>query len=150
MSGVLVYKCNLCKINLKELIPYGEWDGNYNHMPTPFLEITENEYIHRTGESFPQYLWYQQITNLPGEHRVVSLTFAKHGDTVYAKSSPSDWRCASAKEKEAGEYSIIYTKPARYFKIGCNHEYKEKTIGNCLHKWCCLKCGYVKIVDSSG
>jgi len=148
--SVLVYKLNACKVDSEELIPYSTWDGHYNHMPTPFVEITENEYVHRTSDSLPECQWHQQVTNLPGESQMVSLTFIKFKENVYAKSSPSGWRCATAQEKEAGEYSIIYTKPARYFRIGCNHEYTDKMIGICLHELTCSKCGYSRMVDSSG
>lgn len=146
---MVIYKFAATSLNYKDLIPFGTWDGHYNHMPTPFVEITENEYMHRTGGSVPEYQWHQQITDIPGVKTMMSLTFFKFKDNVYAVSAPSAWRCATPEEKEAGEYSIIYTQPRRYFRIGCIHEYKEKTLSKCFHEWTCVKCGFSKKVDSS-
>ncbi|HEX2726300.1 MAG TPA: hypothetical protein VHN20_10810 [Beijerinckiaceae bacterium] len=38
-----------------------------------------------------------------------------------------------------------------YFRWGaCQHEFENKTIGNCLHRYTCKKCGATHDVDSSG
>ena len=35
------------------------------------------------------------------------------------------------------------------FKFGCQHDSLEETVGRCLTKYTCKKCGYVETVDSS-
>lgn len=40
--------------------------------------------------------------------------------------------------------------PANSKSATCIHDFTERTIGNCLHKWTCTKCGEERIVDSSG
>ena len=36
----------------------------------------------------------------------------------------------------------------RMWHIGCWHEYESKTVGNCLTKYTCKKCGWAKTIDS--
>lgn len=35
------------------------------------------------------------------------------------------------------------------FKFGCQHDSNEETVGRCLTKYTCKKCGFVETVDSS-
>jgi hypothetical protein len=49
-------------------------------------------------------------------------------------------------------YGFVYdwqNKKVRVFHIGCKHSYKETSLGMCLHKYECTKCGYAKTVDTS-
>lgn len=41
-------------------------------------------------------------------------------------------------------------KKVRYFSFGCEHEWNEEKIGNCLHLLTCKLCGTKREVDSSG
>lgn len=146
---MLVHRLKYETIDNNDLIPDSEWDGHFNHMPKPFWEITRDEYLHRTGGYTPEYTWYQQVTDIPGEKTMLSLTFERYGANVYAVSSPNGWRCATKAEQEEGKYGIVFTEEPRYFRVGCNHEYSSQTIGNCLNRLTCSKCGHSYTVDSS-
>jgi len=37
----------------------------------------------------------------------------------------------------------------RWFKYGCEHNYEEKNVGRCLHKYTCTKCKHSYTTDSS-
>jgi hypothetical protein len=69
-------------------------------------------------------------------------TMAGGGFAVLYDYNARDWK---AKEDKPGSKSV------RYFKwVACEHDFVEKNIGNCLHRYTCKKCGYSYDVDSSG
>ncbi|KVU48179.1 hypothetical protein WK69_10740 [Burkholderia ubonensis] len=37
----------------------------------------------------------------------------------------------------------------KVFQFGCKHDMKSETVGNCLHRYTCTKCGFSEVVDSS-
>ncbi|AOK61957.1 hypothetical protein WM29_22765 [Burkholderia ubonensis] len=37
----------------------------------------------------------------------------------------------------------------KVFRFGCEHAMKSETVGNCLHRYTCTKCGFSEVVDSS-
>jgi hypothetical protein len=148
MKTILVQKNVLTTVDATDLIPYGEWDGHHNHMPTPYKEITRDEYHHHVNSALAKYEWNQYILDIPNFSG--SICFKLVGANVYGYSHPSSWRVANKEEIQNGAYGIIYTEEPRYFKIGCNHTYSSKNVGNCLNKLTCSKCGHSHTVDSSG
>jgi hypothetical protein len=150
MKTILVQEMKYAQVNTEDLFPGCTWDGHSNHMPTPFTEITENEYWHRTSGITGMRTWRQQITDFPNSKMMRTLVFTQYGDDVYAISLPNNWRCASKEEMMSGEYSIIYQERPRYFKLGCYHKFNQsKNLGKCLTEYTCTECGCKRVVDSS-
>ena len=65
------------------------------------------------------------------------------------------WANLAGLENAGFAVAIIYrgtvADEAKYFWWGvCDHKWSHKTIGNCLHKYTCTKCGASHEVDSGG
>ncbi|KVN30738.1 hypothetical protein WJ63_08140 [Burkholderia pyrrocinia] len=37
----------------------------------------------------------------------------------------------------------------KVFQFGCDHDMSNETIGNCLHRYTCTKCGFSEVIDTS-
>lgn len=49
-------------------------------------------------------------------------------------------------------YALIgdyHAGTVKVFRFGCEHAMKSETVGNCLHRYTCTKCGFSEVVDSS-
>lgn len=122
------------------------WDGHFNHLPVNATPSTEDEYWHYCGSSL-KLIEFNLQSNIDGRHRDVNVEV--YHDFAFGIVRPNKWRCATAEEKAAGKYGIVFEEPVLYFRFGCIHEWDRKSLGSCLSLWTCRKCGSSKQVDSS-
>lgn len=122
------------------------WLGHYNDQPPNWREITEKELAQDTrfGSYSPDYTEFRQIM-IPGKPTLsvklyvfwdgtgVGLAINYLGEGYYDKPRPPE-----------------PLKHVRWFSFAkCLHEYEERNIGRCLHRYTCKKCGFAHTVDSS-
>jgi hypothetical protein len=119
--------------------------ANFNSAPANWEEVDE-EWL-ATKSTFRtygfKYTWFQQITNLPNEKRMLDVhCFGSYDSTGFAINTD------------------YYGKKVRYFKFaGCKHEFRSLTEeemvkyhqrpGRCYHVSICDKCNFIYAVDSS-
>ena len=123
--------------------------GNYNNLPTPNKEVTVDEFISTHAYYSPNNIEFRQIRF--GE-RIQNTHIYWFHDKAFAIAWPNRWTLK--------ENKMIYTEPVRYYRIGCDHEFKELTRdecrarnipheGRCWHVVECPKCGQMDAYDSS-
>lgn len=109
--------------------------------PLPNLEeLTPQQFWSSQTQNSPTLWTWQQSRKIDGGWCYVTILFRGHGhlpDGGFAVLSPSG--------------SDVDGRPVRYFRwSACAHDFRSKTIGNCLHRYTCTKCGVSYDVDSSG
>lgn len=111
---------------------------HYNAAPLGLREITEAEFAQSDYWIYsPVKEEFRQIMRYPeGVEPIKGL----QGIRMYWMHDGHGW----------GMYHDYWAKKIRYFRFGCEHEWTDKKIGNCLHLYTCSKCGKKKEVDSSG
>lgn len=122
---------NVVESERLEEIYHAEKYGEFNDAPPGWHEISEKKFSQSMFFIYsPEKIEYRQIQTK--DKMISAHLFFFHDGTGVAMESDS-WK------------GKIY-----YYAFGCDHEYSETTIGNCLHKIKCSKCGHEEIVDSSG
>jgi hypothetical protein len=130
--------------------PYLKNLGNHNSLPEPFREVDEHYYRHHVHLQCARVKQYRQIimdkTFFPAD-----IFFYSH--YALAVMLPVEW-----KSDDSTSGGIRYTKPIKYFHIGCNHQWdgqftpeEEKSLlkGQCIHNRKCSQCGMILVQDSS-
>jgi len=123
--------------------------GNHNKLPEPNKEVTVNEFIHKHSSYSPNNIEFRQIKM--GE-RYQNTHIYWFDDRGIAIVWPGKWTLKGN--------DIVYTEPIRYFRLGCEHKYKELSIdeckkrninheGRCWHVDECSVCGRIEAYDSS-
>lgn len=118
--------------------------GSYNAMPTPYTEITQDEwaaYISTWG-LVGKFYDSRQVLDLPDRgFAVVQISWYHDRGLAIVHS--------------------ITHGGLKFYRIGCDHAWRELPqaecrergiyhAGNCYHVSECATCGYVEAVDSSG
>lgn len=132
--------------------------GNYNDAPPGFKEISESEFaMSDFFQYYPTHIGMKQIIGLPNERHMLTVT-------LYYMPQGNGFGMAYVSEKidyKEGQRIVVEPARVRYFRFGCNHQFreygpeeaKEKGLGyssgNCMHNYICDKCGYTECVDSS-
>lgn len=111
----------------KPKLSYAEGIGEWGQFPTPYRESTAAEFWRIMTLYTPEFIDYNQIA-ING--RTEEVRFYYFPTCAFAVS-------------DIGKGDI------KYWKIGCEHEWEEETVGHCLHKFTCKKCGFVMTQDSS-
>lgn len=119
------------------------FEGHYNHLPSDnFRIISEEEFAQSKFFTYnPEAYDYRQVCpeNLTedvkkqiGERMLtVKLYFYHDGEGL-------------------GISSDFWAGKVYYFRFeACDHNYKGTTIGKCLTRYECSKCGYTQQIDSS-
>lgn len=150
------------------------WDGAgtthpSNSMPTPYEEITMEEYMAKyvTDSYDIQSTNFRQVLDLvPG--RMWTVKFVNYVDATYAVAYHYMRKADAQKltgymfyrdnQEENGPYA--YTYFTRFYKIGCQHNIREMTLEEIRehgmtnymfeHHYICDKCGYTYSTESSG
>lgn len=143
-------------VNLFESLPLKySWlkdFGTYNIMPTPCIEIDENDYIILTQLYVPNYIEFRQVLNIPDASTILSTQIYWYYNFAIAIVYPDNWGLERDKVK--------YDTGLRYFRIGCEHDFRELTrkeclnreidhYGMCYHVYECENCGVIEAHDSS-
>lgn len=126
--------------------------GTYNKMPTPFIEIDENDYIILTRPHIPKYIEYRQVLDIPDTSTMLSIQIYWYHNFAIAIVYPGNWGLEDGKVK--------YHTGLRYFRIGCKHNFRKLTrkeclnreiehYGMCYHVYECENCGVIEAYDSS-
>jgi hypothetical protein len=124
---------------------------NEGRLPIPYSVTTVHEFRHQFSNWTPSYVEYRTITIR--KTRMSAKIFYFH-DVAYAMVFDSKWHLNKEGKK-------VYNKPILYYKIGCEHDYKELSTeqcaernlihyGMCWHVYACDKCGMIEAQDSSG
>jgi len=106
----------------------------YNHLYEGWREITECEFTRSGFFNVPIVATQYKQVMLPSEQE-------KGSRSIRAFLFQDGAGVAMSQDYWQGKI--------RYFAFGCQHEFKEETIGRCLHQHTCIKCGFVQIIDSS-
>lgn len=125
----------------------------HNRLPTPFAEVPREDYLHFAGIWSPEAIQYDQVL-IDGQIRSVRIEWFHN--CAFAIVWPSDWTTGGK-----GQPRIIYRDNTRFFRIGCEHEWRElgaqearakglEHWGMCWHVMECSKCGFIESHDSSG
>jgi hypothetical protein len=95
------------------------------------------------------YIGSKQVENAKGALKWATL-HVFFDDTMSNRSA--GYCVATLHAEYVGQYPDgKYVNEVAYFWWGkCVHEFKEKNIGRCLHRYDCQKCGDSYEVDSSG
>jgi hypothetical protein len=106
---------------------------NWN-VPTNFHEIDEKTLCQETRLAVyaPQFIEWRQLPIDGKTKPIISIRLFWFHDGTCVGLSLDYW---------AGK--------VRWFAGGCQHEFEEKKVGNCLHQRTCKKCNYEEVVDSS-
>lgn len=155
-DGGLLYKSVMVedKAEKRDIISKWFWlksYGNYNTMPQPYKEITEDEYIHKTMSYSPKYSEYRQVRGLLPD-RMMSCHIHWYSGFGIAIVHPNRWGMKDGK--------IHWEERTLYYLIGCDHKMVELSqkqcrergithFGMCWHVYECAHCGYTKAEDSS-
>jgi hypothetical protein len=105
--------------------------GDYNDYPPNMKEITLKEFVQG------KFFIYDGIKEFRQPHK----------DSQYQGSIRIFWfydKTGIILKENFWEGTIQYFECAV-----CEHQYTEKSIGNCLHEYTCIKCGFKHEVDSS-
>ena len=133
--------------------------GDYNHMPTPWREISPDEFWYRWDRYVTSYEETRQVWNFPGQPSFLSLHIFWYHDFGLGIAQPMKWRCRRRNEDKP--YGIVYEERPRFFRFGCDHEWMEYgpeyadehglpyTSGRCFHNNVCKECGALNCYDSS-
>ena len=112
--------------------------------PLPNMkEMTEKEFAQSMFFTYtPDYHFYRQINRV--EKLPLGLAPGPKGGGLHV-------HCYVFFDKTGIAFASDYwAGKVRYFHFAvCEHEFTEKNIGRCLHKYTCVKCGFNKEVDSS-
>jgi hypothetical protein len=111
---------------------------NYNKVPENLREISEEDFYHIFFTRCPTHRGFKQIWP---QHSDLVKSLKKGLMTLHL------WVYCDATGIAIGEWSA---KDKMFFAFGCEHENTHEIIGNCLHRYTCVKCGHVSVVDSSG
>lgn len=122
---------------------------DYNYLPEPWVEITEDEYWHFTRNYEPKYIDFRQVWLnhevglTPSNSTALLSTFIYwFHDRAIAVIPPNRWDIQDGK--------VHWTERPRFIRIGCLHDNKEsKQVSMHYREWKCLDCGYSEGVDSS-
>ena len=120
--------------------------GDYNKMPTPFIEVTEGEFLYRISLDHKEFIDSRQVLH---DGRFAALWIFWGSDNGYAIMFPDKWHVI---ETPDGRRPTAYTEKPRFFIIGCEHKFVEDTpekAFRCWHSYLCVKCGLRMSVDSS-
>lgn len=134
-----------------------ESGNTHNYPPQPIREITEHEFWHLfSSYGVGRREDFRQVRELPGHPlnggtNLHNIHIFWYSDCAVAVCAPRLWRCGDEKK---GEPSIVYTEPARFYRVGCDHKWKEtyKPKGTRDH-WreeTCELCGAENKYDCSG
>jgi hypothetical protein len=110
--------------------------------PPPNLKpCTERDYWHYRSIwfSFKAEAWMGHVPALAdGSHATAMLFYVGHGEHIDGGFAVLN------------VYSPASAQRVEYFTWGaCDHEFTQKTIGNCLTRYMCTKCKKFHDVDSS-
>lgn len=126
--------------------------GDFNVAPTDFHEIDEKEFV--TSEFFG-YLTTACLTH--GEKDEKERRAGYEYRQLYRSSSGEQIKSMAVFLFWFGECwgyglaSDYWKGKVKYYRFGCDHQGTEAvTIGNCLHRYTCPKCGRTQVIDSSG
>lgn len=110
--------------------------GNFNKMPSPFISVTQEEFLRVICHDKILEVEKRQI--IQERNRCTQLLHTKIyylSDRAYAIGQLND---------------NLHTHKYSYFRIGCAHTNPTVTkIGNCHTHWCCNDCGLETDLDSS-
>ena len=153
------------------------WDVGANEFPTPSKEITRDEFdslrdhgaYGLCGTNYDNTVWLPDGTRVHDVHyyfyphyavAIVSdyMHYGKYKESQWPESK-GDFLPDYFKDEELTEHTYGYAR--RYFRIGCEHNWKELSqkearaegvshYGNCWHVNKCGDCGMVWSYDSSG
>jgi|WetSurSiteA1Bulk_404760.scaffolds.fasta_scaffold116627_1 hypothetical protein len=123
--------------------------GGFNTMPEPYEEITEDEYFKKMNNYSPDFVEYRQVL-FKNDKLNEWLNKYYQGIHIY-------W----FHDEALAFVHDYWGKKTYFFRIGCNHEYRELGSqecrergithwGNCWHVYECKKCGHSMAQDSSG
>jgi hypothetical protein len=107
--------------------------------PPPNLKpCTEHDYWRSIWFDFKAESWIGRVQVADRSWATAMLFYVGHGDHI-------DGGFAVLKV-----YSPSEAQRVEYFTWGaCDHDFTQKTIGNCLNRYTCAKCGKAYDVDSS-
>lgn len=137
-----------------------------NSAPVGWREVDEFEFAQAQCEYGLNTLYkeYRQMHYLADgtkirqfgkEAYIHACLFFNHDGTGYAMQFFHYWFVGNTEHydyKRKHGYGLPRPKNARavkFFRFGCDHEIKEESVGRCLHRRTCVKCGYERVVDSS-
>jgi hypothetical protein len=122
---------------LKALGCKGEWSTPAWPLPN-LKEASERDFWGwRSSYSFKVEIWTGQL-KIDGRWANLMIYWVGHSQFI------------------GGGFAVAYfhqyqKEEVRYYEWrACEHEFTEKNIGNCLHRYTCKKCGEAYDVDSSG
>lgn len=109
--------------------------------PLPNMQkSSESEFWHyRSGYSFDSEAWVGNIHTEKG-HATLVIFGITHGQRANGGFAVLFYY-AYPSEKAFTEY---------YTFAGCEHEFAHESLGNCQHRYSCVKCKHQYDVDSSG
>lgn len=156
LGGGKVGICGLTKEEQEELqkAKWLEDFGNYNTMPQPYREIDEDSFWYYWETCNKRACEFRQIAE--GKYHSLRNTYIFWcEDFGIAVMMPRSWKIDE--RKFAG---IRYKDRPKFFRIGCEHEWKELSpeeskkygichMGKSYHVIRCVKCGAIREYDSS-
>jgi hypothetical protein len=135
----------------------GANDNGYNRLPEPFEQVTQEQF--QLGALLGSYSFIDDAFAQVGTEK--SLTeYGTYWNVRYFVCYSVVWamcyRYESRRPVDLGADTWVESDAkyhdgyrVRYCRIGCSHVFTEKSIGICLHRRTCAKCGYSYEIDSS-
>jgi hypothetical protein len=122
-----------------------------NKLPVPYKTVNIHEFRFKFANYTPSYVEHRHV-EIKG--RILSAKIFYFHDVAFAMVF--DKSRHKNKDKK-----MVYDKPILYYRIGCEHKYKELSkevctkrnlvhFGTCWHVYECVTCGMIDTKDSSG
>ncbi|MGG3810923.1 hypothetical protein ABEV34_04640 [Methylorubrum rhodesianum] len=123
----------LAALGKKDTFGYPSW-------PLPNAkDLSANEFWRGVNSYIPTLWVWCGTAQIEGESYDFNIFYDGRGTLAgggYAVLSPRGWKSE---------------KPAIYVRwTACDHKWRSKTVGNCLTRYTCERCGSAHEVDSSG
>lgn len=135
--------------------------GSFNSLPKPIRKSNFQEFLHVYKHAIPheeirQVMGEDNKNILKGQYSYTPVKILWFRNVAFALTMPQNWHT----DKSNGRCDIVYDDPIRFFRIGCEHEYRELSqkeckeqniyhAGRCWHVNKCEKCSHIEAYDSS-
>jgi hypothetical protein len=140
----MIEKLTKCDKKASDFV-YIESDEGYNHLPKPWREVEWGEWLYRISIWCTEFIETRQVGDF-GDGQPFSI----HKTTIFYQA---DSAYAIVHDKPQWEYKDGPTRfihPPRFIIIGCKHENDEVRLSMHERKYTCRKCGFSRVIDSSG
>lgn len=122
--------------------------GSYNVPPSPYRPAHEHEFIHAVRSIAPLWLEYRQLKHLASDLPWTSCWIYWMHANAWIVVNPNRWHSRDEQTEGPG-YRLVWDDPVRYFKVGCDHQYKTMSRPN---RWTeirtCQVCGHeIRVED---